>query len=81
MSIDVKVLNGEYAVQDHTTGKILDTDEHWKMCVQTGQKINMSMTFQWSEPTLESCTDCDRSSEETGSIDLRWCVNSWLDKY
>ncbi|KAF8864215.1 hypothetical protein BDZ45DRAFT_57761 [Acephala macrosclerotiorum] len=66
-----KVLNREYAIQDASSGNILSDDEPWKLSAYAGQILNMSMEFNWKEPSLEPRSNCSRPSDTFTSVNIR----------
>uniref|UniRef100_A0A093XA57 5'-methylthioadenosine/S-adenosylhomocysteine nucleosidase n=1 Tax=Talaromyces marneffei PM1 TaxID=1077442 RepID=A0A093XA57_TALMA len=64
-----KIERGEWLLQNHRTGYVLDLKKPWKAMIKPGQMLDMSMIFKKAHTVSTTCPWCDHHNEM--SLDKR----------
>ncbi|CZR62688.1 uncharacterized protein PAC_12585 [Phialocephala subalpina] len=71
-----KVLRGEYALEEIVTGKELDRKREWNLCFRPGQRVGMSMLFDFDPMSEGSCPRCKTGVQALTGTWVK-CVNNY----
>jgi hypothetical protein len=73
-----KVLQKEYALQEHSTGKDIEMSRPWEQSFLPGQKINMCMIFTKTSAkgslNIPTCPGCNKPSDKSTESTIQWYV-------
>jgi len=67
-----KVLNGEFVIQDDTTGTEIEREFDWSMSLRPGQKVDMSVVFKERDTDINSCPRCKTKSQASLDDRIQW---------
>ena len=69
-----KIERGQFALENTLTKQMVDLQRPWHICMQPGQKINMSMVFSQAETTQSTCPGCQYENSKANTEDVEWYV-------
>lgn len=58
-----KIDNNDFLIQDVATKRPIDLSRDWDSCFLPGQRVEMSMIFQWRSRDIHSCPNCKCSCQ------------------
>lgn len=67
-----KILKGEFAIEEGTTGRDVTREHEFCMCFRPGQKIDMSMVFSDLDANSNHCPRCGTRSEALAETRTQW---------
>jgi hypothetical protein len=67
---------GQFALEEEVTGREVNRETDWTMCLRPGQKINMSMVFPDTEASSNHCPRCQTKSAASSDDRTRWWVSA-----
>jgi hypothetical protein len=67
-----KVLKGEFAIEEGTTGKDVSCQHEFCLAFHPGQKIDMSMVFSDFDSSTNHCPRCGTKSEASAEVRTQW---------
>jgi hypothetical protein len=68
------IQNGDWALQDHVTGREISRKRNWGRAVLPGQRVDMSMLFHRETSVEAACPSCQADVSESLDAETRWCV-------
>ena len=67
-----KVLKGEYAIEEGTTGRDVSRENELSFCFRPGQKVDMSMIFSDLGANSNYCPRCGTKSKDSAEARTQW---------
>lgn len=68
----MKVLKGEFAIEEGITGRDIGRENEFAKCFRPGQKIDMSMIFSDLDANGNRCPRCCTKSEASTGARIQW---------
>ena len=67
-----KILSGEFAIEDGTSGRDVSRENEFAVCFRPGQKIDMSIIFSDLDANSNHCPRCGTKSEASAEARTQW---------
>jgi hypothetical protein len=67
-----KILQGEFAIEEGTTGRDISREYEFSMSFRPGQKVDMTMVFSDLDGSSNRCPRCRAKSEVSAKIRTQW---------
>lgn len=65
----------DYALEESTTGRDLNTSLPLRRSLRRGMKINMSMIFYGTEVVVGACPRCHTVTDAPEDVNVQWYVH------